>query len=86
MICIKNNDETLISSVSYDEIEDYEKQHIKMYNRLSDGTLLLWFDGETWLFPKPVQNETSSSLGINSELLEKISRQLDVLIKNQNGE
>lgn len=72
-----------LSSVSYSEIEKYEKSHTKMYNRLSDGTLNLWFDGEKWLFPKPEPKTGSSNP--NADLLQKISDQLDVLIENQNN-
>ena len=73
------------SSVKLDEIEKYEKEGHKLYNRLDDGTMVLWFDGEKWLFPKPEPN-IQIMPNPSTKILQKISDQLDVLIQNQNGE
>jgi len=47
--------------------------------------MVLWFDGEKWLFPKPEPN-IQIMPNPSTKILQKISDQLDVLIQNQNGE
>lgn len=85
MLAIKSEigTESTILFISHDEIEEYESSHTKMYNYLDDGSLLLWFDGDRWLFPKP--EKKINVFNPNSELLQKISDQLEVLIENQNN-
>lgn len=65
---------------SMDTMDYYENLGIPMYNELDDDTILPWFDGKTWIFPKPVleepvQNNTSQII----ELLESIDAKLNGL-------
>ena len=83
MLVTMDNNQTIASSVNYDDIDKNVSLGIKMYNYLDDGRTVLWFDGKTWLFPKPVR-VVQQSVNNTSELLEKISNQIDELIRSNN--
>ena len=81
LICISADNRTG-QMVPISDIPYYEENKIPLYNRTDDGKILEWFDGENWIFPRPQQRRSSTASLINSELLAKISDQLEVLISN----
>lgn len=71
-------------SVPFSDIEKNEKNGVKMYNYTENGEFLLWFDGENWLFPKPVEKIGRSLPNPSIELLNSIDEKLDKLLKLEN--
>lgn len=73
-------------SVPFSEIEKNEQNGVKMYNYTENGEMLLWFDGENWLFPKPVEQTGRSLPNPSIELLNSINEKLDKLLETKKVE